>query len=166
MRSLPSKPYASAVGGRCKFPRRLAAATFLTALTVLTRLTVLTADRIDQVDVVGSGIPGASATAKQPYALDGTFRGWWMILLRSLYGDCFWNQQRHPSRTTASRTLRAASAFIRVHQRSDFFMSLYECSSAVQSCVTILSSKPVFLPNANRVLCLSAAPSSPIWVLA
>ena len=29
------------------------------------------------------------------------------------------------------------SAFISVHQRSDFFMSLYECPSAVQSCVTM-----------------------------
>jgi hypothetical protein len=36
---------------RC-LPRRLAAATFLTALTVLTGLTALTADRIDIVDIV------------------------------------------------------------------------------------------------------------------
>ncbi|MFN5102199.1 MAG: hypothetical protein ACK5GJ_05325, partial [Planctomycetota bacterium] len=63
---------------------------------------------------------GFRGTAKQPYALDGTFRGWWMILVRSLERDCFWNPWRYLSRTTASRTLRAASAFISVYQRSGF----------------------------------------------
>ena len=59
-------------------------------------------------------------TANEPYAFDGTFRGWWIILLRSIQRDCFWNQWRYPSRTTASRTLRA-SAFMSVYQRSDVF---------------------------------------------
>ena len=49
---------------------------------------------------------GISGTAKEPYALEGTFRGWWMILLRSLECDCFSYPLRYPSRTTASRTLR------------------------------------------------------------
>jgi hypothetical protein len=34
---------------------------------------------------------GIRGTAKEPYALDDTFCGWWMILLRSLERDCFWS---------------------------------------------------------------------------
>jgi hypothetical protein len=32
---------------------------------------------------------GVRGTAKEPYSLEGTFRGWWMILVRSLERDCF-----------------------------------------------------------------------------
>jgi hypothetical protein len=79
----------------------------------------------------GGQASGVRKTAKQPYALDGTFRGWWMILLRAQSSDCFRNQQRYPSRTTASRTLRPALAFKSVHQRSAFCISVHECASAV-----------------------------------
>ena len=73
-----------------------------------------------------AGGAGVRKTAKQPYALDGTFRGWWLILVRSLHSDCVRNQQRFQSCATASRTLRAALAFISVHQRSAwFFISEY-----------------------------------------
>jgi hypothetical protein len=34
---------------------------------------------------------GVRGTAKEPYALEGTFRGWWMILVRSLERDCLWS---------------------------------------------------------------------------
>jgi len=72
----------------------------------------------------GGVVRGIRGTAKEPYKLGGTFRGWWMILLRWIQRDCFWNPWRYPSRTTASRTLRAASAFMSVDQRSGF--GLYE----------------------------------------
>ena len=74
---------------------------------------------------------GFRKTAKQPYTHDGTFRGWWMILLRAQSRDCFCNQQRYPSRTTASRTLRPALAFMSVHQRSAFCISVHEYPLAV-----------------------------------
>jgi hypothetical protein len=69
-----------------------------------------------------------------------------MILLRSLCRDCFWNQQRHPRRTTASRTLRAALAFISVHQRSAwFFICEYKRPSAVEK-TALLAVGPLFPP--------------------
>jgi hypothetical protein len=64
----------------------------------------------------GGVVRGIRGTAEGPCALDGTFRSWWMILLRSLECDCFSYPLRYPSRTTASRTLR---------------ISVHECLSAV-----------------------------------
>jgi hypothetical protein len=43
-------------------------------------------------------------------ALDGTFRGWWIILLRSTRRQWFSNPWRSSSRPTASRTLHQRSS--------------------------------------------------------
>jgi len=96
---------------------------------------------------------GIRGTAKQPYALGGTFCGWWMIQLRSLELYCFWNPWRYLSRTTASRTLRAASAFMSVYQRSGLvYSSEYWCTSAVQKTALRAhapSIPPPFLPQSK-----------------
>ena len=73
-----------------------------------------------QAGGAGVRLQDSGETAKQPYALDGTFRGWWLILVRSMHSDRVRNQQRFQSCATASRTLRAALAFISVYQRSAF----------------------------------------------
>jgi hypothetical protein len=39
-----------------------------------------------------SEYPCLSAVEEEPYALDGTFRRWWIILVGSLKRVCFWNQ--------------------------------------------------------------------------
>ena len=39
-----------------------------------------------------AGGKGFRGTADEPHTLDGTFRGWWIILVRSIKRNCFRNQ--------------------------------------------------------------------------